>query len=114
GRPGKGSWMDLLTPFFTLFGLISLGMLVLKAAAFFDALVRKEQVFPAANKLSKPFWLIVLGLAAVWNVLFSHPIGIINIIGVIAAVVYLVDVRPAVREVSRGSGGGRSGPYGPW
>jgi hypothetical protein len=36
----------------------------------------------------------------------------IGIIGVIAVIVYIVDVRPAVRSLGRG---GRSqGPYGPW
>jgi hypothetical protein len=32
---------------------------------------------------------------------------------VVAAAVYLTDVRPAVGGTT-GRGGGRSGPYGPW
>jgi Protein of unknown function (DUF2516) len=34
-----------------------------------------------------------------------------GIIAMVAAIVYLVDVRPAVRGVRRGGG---AGPYGPW
>ncbi|WP_143673259.1 DUF2516 family protein, partial [Streptomyces griseiscabiei] len=42
------------------------------------------------------------------------------IIGVIASIVYIVDVRPAVKQVSGGGGGGgrrgssSDGPYGPY
>ena len=38
---------------------------------------------------------------------------VIYLIAFVAAAVYLVDVRPALRQVG-GRGGGNSGPYGPW
>jgi hypothetical protein len=45
---------------------------------------------------------------------FTSPLGILSVLAVVAAAVYLTDVRPAVRGM-RGRGGGRnSGPYGPW
>jgi hypothetical protein len=35
--------------------------------------------------------------------LFSYPLNLLSLASVVAAVVYLADVRPAVREVSGGS-----------
>ena len=38
-------------------------------------------------------------------------LGIFSILAVIAAAVYIVDVKPAVKGMGRG---GNNGPYGPW
>jgi hypothetical protein len=43
----------------------------------------------------------------------GNPLGLLSIVSVVAAAVYLTDVRPAVRQL-RGRGGGSTGPYGPW
>jgi Protein of unknown function (DUF2516) len=97
-----------------LLGIISLGVLCLSVFALIDAAIRPAQVFPAAEKQTKQFWLIILGLATAWQLFFGLFGGglFIGIIGVIAVIVYIVDVRPAVRSLGRG---GRSqGPYGPW
>ena len=69
----------------------------------------------AAGKLSKIWWVAILGVAAaVGFVTISRVLGL-GIIGVVAAGVYLADVRPALRSVSGRRGGGtHSGPYGPW
>jgi uncharacterized protein DUF2516 len=104
--------MDLLTPLYTGLGLLGLVLLGLKAFALVDAAIRPANAYAAAEKLQKNFWLIVLGLAVIWNMISPGPIGIINIIGLIAAIVYLVDVRPAVKAI--GKGGPQTGPYGPW
>ncbi len=97
-----------------LLGIISLGVLCLSVFALIDAAIRPAQVFPAAEKQTKQFWLIILGLATAWQLFFGLFGGglFIGIVGVIAVIVYIVDVRPAVRSLGRG---GRSqGPYGPW
>lgn len=93
-----------------------LGILLLKVFCLFDAAFRREDAYRAADKKKKSFWLIVLGIAVVVDVL---PIGlglILMLAGLVAAIVYLVDVRPALKEVAGGRGGGRNnmGPYGPW
>jgi hypothetical protein len=98
----------------SLFYLIGLAVLVLHVFALVDAAIRPAQVFPAADKQTKQFWLIILGLATAWQFFFFGQafLGIIGLIGIIAVIVYIVDVRPAVRSLGRG---GRSqGPYGPW
>jgi hypothetical protein len=104
--------MDLMSPFFTGLGLLGLALLALKLFALVDAAIRPANAYAAADKLQKNFWLIVLGIAVVWNLLSPSPIGIINLIGLVAAIVYIVDVRPAVKSIGRG--GPQTGPYGPW
>jgi hypothetical protein len=100
---------------FEITGLISLilfwSQLMLKLFAFIDVLRRKEQAFPAADKQTKKFWLIILGLALLADLVVGHPLGFLTILGTIAALVYVVDARPALAQVD---GRGRSGPYGPY
>lgn len=79
--------------------VISLILFGCKAFAFVDAATRSRGAFVAADKQTKPFWLIVLGLLLVAHMLLWHPIGILNLIGTVAAFVYLADARPAMREL---------------
>jgi hypothetical protein len=110
---------DLPGPFLGLVGLLALALLVLKVFALVDAAIRRTDLYEAAGKQNKPFWLIILGIAVAWNLLLtSNPLSIINVAGVIAAIVYIVDVRPAIRSLGkggpRGGDGRHMGPYGPW
>jgi len=82
--------------------LISLVLFACKAFAFIDATTRPAGAFAAADKQSKNFWLIVLGLFLIANMLIWQPISILNLIGTVAAFVYLADVRPALRELGPG------------
>jgi hypothetical protein len=78
--------------------------------AAIDCAVRKARAFTAANKLTKLAWLAILIVAGLIDYVIGGPLAggpfgsIIGSAAVIAAMVYLFDVRPAVREVS---GGGR-------
>jgi hypothetical protein len=80
------------------------GVLALAVWAFVDALVRPAAAYVAAGKLSKPAWMAITALAAL-VVYFRGPMDFFGLPAVIAAVVYLVDVRPAVRGLHRGGGG---------
>lgn len=85
-------------------GLILLIALVLfgcKAVALVDAIARPPALYVAAGKQTKPFWLLILGLAAAYNMLDWYPLGILNIVGTVAAFVYLADARPAMRSLRR-------------
>lgn len=82
----------------TLLLVVSLGI---RAYALIDALLRPDQAFVAAGKLTKPAWLVILALAFVIGLVgLDSLVGIFNIAGLIAAIVYLVDVRPAVRALT--------------
>ena len=72
-----------------------------KAVAFVDAVVRPDAVFVASGKQTKSLWLLILGLAALANMLIWSPISILNLIGTVAALVYLADVRPTVKSLSQ-------------
>ena len=90
--------------------VLSLVLFAVKAFAFVDAVSRPAPAFVAADKQTKVFWLAVLGLFLVAHMLFWQPIGIFNLIGTLAAFVYLADARPAIQSMT---GGGRGrGPYG--
>ena len=86
--------------------LINLGLIVLTGWAFIDALTRPAPAFAAAGKLTKPKWLGILGVALVLCLLGKAAIfGLFGAVVAVAAIVYLVDVRPAVRGMR---------PGGPW
>lgn len=80
--------------------LISLVLFCLKAFAFVDAVAREPALFAAADKKSKSFWLIILGLALVANMVIWSPLSLLNLVGSVAALVYLADARPALQSFS--------------
>ena len=85
-----------------VFDVVRYGVLALALWAFVEALVRPAAAYVAAGKLTKPGWLAITGLAAlvIW---FRGPMDFFGLPAVIAAIVYLVDVRPAVRGLHRGN-----------
>jgi Protein of unknown function (DUF2516) len=96
--------VDLFNPFAiesTILLVGALALFVVKAFAFLDALGRPDQVFPAADKQTKKFWLLILGLFLVEHLIFWQVIGLLSLIGTIAALVYLLDVRPTVRSLTK-------------
>ncbi|RYG78341.1 DUF2516 family protein [Yimella sp. RIT 621] len=82
------------------------------AFAFVDALRRREDAFRAADKMTKQRWLLITGLAAVFALLvIQSPLNLFGIIAIVAAGVYLADVRPALRQVESRRGGGSRGRW---
>ncbi|MDP3967949.1 MAG: DUF2516 family protein [Nocardioides sp.] len=80
----------------------TLALFGVKAWAFIDAIGHRPEAFEAADKLTKQAWLLITGIfLAAHMILWSGPIGLINIVGTVAAFVYLLDVRPAVRAATR-------------
>lgn len=100
-----------------LFLLFSLVILALTVWALVDALRRPAHAFAAAGKQTKQIWSIILGIAtAVAFFTVPPPLGLgafptfLGLLSAVAAIVYLVDVRPAVAPHSgRGGRGGRGG-----
>jgi hypothetical protein len=85
----------------SVFGLLELACLAVGVWALIDCAVRGTAAFPAAGKLTKPAWLAITGGAALVQYLFA-ALSIFGIAALVASIVYLVDVRPAVRQVQRG------------
>jgi hypothetical protein len=94
-------------------GAIALGIQVW---ALVDALLTRSDAFVAADKRTKLFWLAITGVAsAIGMYHVFQPFGMFNLIAIVAAAVYLTDVRPAVSALRRrGRGGAARGPNGPW
>jgi hypothetical protein len=81
--------------------MVSLVMFVLQAFAFVDAATHRPDAYAAADKLTKNAWMIILGLGVVAHLLFWNPMSLFNLAGIVAAIVYLVDVRPAIKSLTR-------------
>ena len=81
----------LLWPLHGAFLVIFFGMMLVKLFALIDAASRPAGSFVYHDKKTKQFWLVVLALAVL-----STFLGFLSIIGMVAALVYLVDVRPAI------------------
>lgn len=104
----SGFFLDLQGWVSTALGVAALA---LQAWALIDALSRPQGAFPAADKRTKGLWLALTGVAtAIGVVSLFQPLNLFNLLAVVAAAVYLTDVRPAVSSTrGRGSGG-----YGRW
>ncbi len=86
---------DLLT-------VIFLVLLVIKVFAFADALIQPAAAYVHAGKLTKNAWLLILGLGLAVTFVEGNPIGILSLLGTVAAFVYLADARPAVKSMRGG------------
>ncbi|MCZ2827877.1 DUF2516 family protein [Modestobacter sp. VKM Ac-2986] len=82
--------------------LVYYGTLALALWALVDAVIRPASAYVAAGKLSKPAWLGITGVAALLLFVLG-PLSFLGLPAVVAAVVYLVDVRPAVRSLKPGN-----------
>ncbi|WP_326592632.1 DUF2516 family protein [Streptomyces brevispora] len=106
----------LLSGFNSFLGLIYTAMLVLAVVALIMAAVAREDAYRAADKQTKTFWLIILGITVVVNLWV--PIIFVQIAGLVATIVFFVDVRPALKAITGGGnrrgGSSSDGPYGPY
>lgn len=77
--------------------------------AFTDAVIRRPDAYPAADKKTKTTWLAITGISGMALVLGLYPLlvfpppSLIWLAGMIGSLVYLLDVRPRLREVTGGS-----------
>jgi hypothetical protein len=75
-------------------------LLAITIFAFVNSLLYSAESYVAAGKMTKPAWNIILGLAVLLQ-LIPAGLFIIRIALIIAALVYLVDVRPALAGLRR-------------
>jgi hypothetical protein len=81
---------------------LGLAMICASGFGFLDAMRQRPDAFTAGDKLTKKAWLVILGLALVAHLLFwARPINIFSLAGIVAALVYLVDVRPTLLSLTR-------------
>jgi hypothetical protein len=76
--------------------VLQIAVLVTAVYAFVHAALQRPDAYTAAEKLTKPVWLVILGV----GVLLALLLGITGVaIAAVAAGVYLVDVRPKILEI---------------
>jgi hypothetical protein len=81
---------------------------VVEVIALVNCLTQRAEAFPVVGPLSKNGWLaILLGavlLTLLCGVAGQGPFSIFSLAAITAAAIYLLDVRPALREATDGSG----------
>jgi hypothetical protein len=80
---------------FSVLGILQLVVLLTTVYAFVHAAMQRPDAYTAVDKLTKPVWLVILGVAAALTF-----IGVFGMaIAACAAGVYLVDVRPKLLDI---------------
>lgn len=75
-----------------------------KGFALVTAVGFQAEAYTAAAKLTKVTWCAFLGLGLVAQLISMNPLGLINIVFLVVAFVYLADVRPALQQVTGRAG----------
>lgn len=78
----------------------------LELVAFIHCLIQRSDGFPAIGTLPKGAWLAIIGISGALTYVFGANTapGIIAMIGIAAAAIYLLDVRAGLRDLSDGKG----------
>jgi O-antigen/teichoic acid export membrane protein len=80
----------------TVLFVLQIAVLATTVYAFVHAALQRPDAYTAAEKLTKPVWLVILGV----GVLLALVLGITGVaVAAVAAGVYLVDVRPKILEI---------------
>ncbi len=80
----------------------------LELFAFINCITQRAEAFPVVGSLPKGAWLAMTGGSVLLTLLFGQGGGIVGLFGMIAltvALVYVLDVRPALRDATEGPGG---------
>lgn len=97
--------------------LLGVAAFAMAVFAFVESLRYPAAAYAAAEKLTKQWWVGITAVAMlVGFVSMGNPFGV-GLLAVVAAGVFLADVRPAIRRYAparrKGGASGR-GPYGSW
>ena len=84
----------------TVMLVLQIAVLVMAVYAFVHAALQRSDAYTAAEKLTKPVWLVILALAVALTSVLGFVFGVLGIaVAACAAGVYLVDVRPKLLEI---------------
>jgi hypothetical protein len=76
--------------------VLSIALFVVKGFALVDCVSRSPRQLDSLDTLPKNTWLLLLVLAVVAHIAFLYPLSILNLLGTVAALVYLAQVRGSV------------------
>lgn len=84
----------------TVMLVLLVAVVVTAVYAFVHAALQRSDAYTAADKLTKPVWLVILGGAVAATSLLYPFLQVLGMVmAACAAGVYLVDVRPKLLEV---------------
>lgn len=73
--------------------VLSIVLFGVKLAALVDCVARDDAKFALVDTLPRRSWLIILGLTVAVHAVTWNPLGLFNLIGTVAALVYLAQLR---------------------
>lgn len=84
----------------TVMLVLLVAVLVTAVYAFAHAALQRPDAYTAADKLTKPVWLVILGAAVALASILYPVLGVLGMaMSACASGVYLVDVRPKLLEI---------------
>ena len=83
--------------------LLLIFSLVIQAVALIHCLTQRGDGFQAIGTLPKGAWAAILAVCIVLTLLLGST-GIFGLIGIAAALIYLLDVRTGLKDLSDGKG----------
>ncbi|WP_422772024.1 DUF2516 family protein [Plantactinospora sp. WMMC1484] len=78
--------------------------LVVQGVALVHCITQRSDAFPAIGTLPKGAWIAILAVCLVLTLLLYQPINLFALIGIAAALIYLLDVRVGLRDLTDGKG----------
>jgi len=78
--------------------------LVIEGVAFVHCLTQRADALTASDTLPKGAWLAILGICLLLTLLGFGVLSIFGLIGIAASLIYLLDVRIGLRDVTNGRG----------
>ncbi|MEU7949927.1 DUF2516 family protein [Micromonospora chalcea] len=78
--------------------------LVVQGVALVHAITQGGDGFAALGTLPKGGWVAILAVCLLLTLLGFGPISLFGLIGIAAGLIYLLDVRPGLRDLHDGRG----------
>ena len=85
--------------------VLTLVVLVVEIIAFVNCLLQRAEAFPVVGSIPKGGWLAIT-FGAIFFTALLGAVGFFGLIAVAAALIYLLDMRPALRDAVDGHGTG--------
>jgi hypothetical protein len=92
-----------LAVYYAINTFLTLLVLVIGVIAFIHCATQRADAFPVIGTLQKPAWLAIIGGSTVMALLTTGWL-LFTLIALGAAALYLLDVRPGLRDIANGHG----------
>jgi len=89
--------------------VLLIAFVIIEVVAFVNCLTQRADAFPVVGSLSKPAWLAILGGSILLTLICrstggGNVLSIFGLAAITAAAIYMLDVRPALRDATDGTG----------